>query len=218
MIPLSRSDYLPTFRYRAGQLTTGVLIVAWIACEVGIRSGFNNRSAALLELLYHPGRSWLSLFTSLIVFQNVFSLAINSLFAFVFFPALFDWKRNLLLIPLSFAALWTAGWVFFKIHPYLAIPIPLADAWVGFLLGAVMRSDVWGNVDTFVFGRSWGGLFKVPSYVLLFFWFFYIMIANLFLPEPFSNLPMIYWMPFAAFIQGFFFETILLAVRPKRAK
>lgn len=210
MIPLGRSDYIPTKPFRAGQIVCALLMLLWLIFEIRTQLAFDDRSGAMLEMFYHPGKSLLTLIAGLLVFPNIFSLVMNSIFAWVFFPLLFLRKRNLFLFPYSFVAIWIAGWIFFKIHPYLAIPIPVVDAWVGFFLGAVMRSDVWGNVDTIVIGPSIAKIFKVPSYVLLFFWFFYLMISNLFLAEPFSNLPMIYWMPFAAFIQGFMMETFLL--------
>jgi len=216
MIPISHSDLRPSLHLKTGRIITAVLLLFWMAFEARFYVISQARSLELLGMLFVPGGGLRQLVSGLFVFQNTFSMLMNSLFVWIFLPLLFLRRRNFLLVPFSLLAVWIAVWSFFKMHPYLSIPVPTVEAWVAFFLGAAMRLDVWGNVDTLVFGPGILRIYKVPSYVLLFFWFFYLMIANIFMPEPFSNLPMIYWLPFVAFIQGFSIQTILLLVFPKR--
>jgi len=70
-----------------------------------------------------------------------------------------------------------------------------------------MRRGIWDTTSTFVIGPGWARVYDVPSYVLLFFWFFYLMIGHLFLTPPFSDAPMLYLLPFVAFLWGFGVES-----------
>jgi hypothetical protein len=188
-------------------------LLAWLSAELSLHFVSLSRAEKLFRLVYHPDKPFLHFFKSLFFFQNTFLFLLNSLFAYVFLPQVLSrsW-RTVILFGASLVAVFLTAKSFFWIHPYLGIPVTLADAWLGFFLGAVMRADVWGNVDTLVFGPGIFRVFRVPSYVLLFFWFFYLMVGNLFLVDPFSNLPMIYWLPFSSFILGFLAETIIRVV------
>ncbi len=182
----------------------------WLLGEIILNLSSGERSDLLYGFAYHPDRSFISFFTSIVFFQNTFAFLLNTLFAWVFIGVIFSHGiRATILFITSFVAIFLSAKFFYLIHPYLEIPITLADAWLGFFLGAVMRVDVWGQVDTLVVGPGIFRVYRVPSYVLLFFWFFYLMIGNFFLVDPFSNLPMLYWLPFSAFIQGFLAQTVI---------
>jgi hypothetical protein len=79
---------------------------------------------------------------------------------------------------------------------------------IGAWLGAYMRRDIWGTVNTLVVGLGWIRVLEVPSYVQLFFWFFYQLISNLMMPEQFANTPMPYFIGFSGFLFGFVFDSL----------
>ncbi len=148
-------------------------------------------------------------FLSFLFFPHFFSLLVNLLFAYVFGPYIWQSRKvwGFLLMGLSGVGL--ALSVFARIHPLSPAPILCPEAFFATILGAYMRRDIWGNVSSLVLGIGWLRIYSVPSYVLLFFWFFYLMLANLSLSEPFSSSPMLYSLAGVAFLWGFGLESIL---------
>ena len=163
----------------------------------------------LEKVAFWPQGSPWAFFTAILFFPNLFSCLIGLLFAWVFTPKVFE-RRGVvasLLIALSGAAL--ALFSFRAIHPQATAPVLATDALLGAFLGIFMRRDIWGTVSTLVLGFRWAQIFEVPSYVLLFFWFFYVFVGNLFLEEPFASAPMLYWIPFVSFLWAFLVESFL---------
>jgi hypothetical protein len=59
-----------------------------------------------------------------------------------------------------------------------------------------------------VLGWGWIRVLEVPSYVLLFFWFFYLLIGNLLTVSPLDEVPWPYLIPFMSFLWGFSLDAI----------
>lgn len=151
-------------------------------------------------------------FLSFLFFPHPFSLAVNLLFAYVFSPVFWTSGVGILkYFGVGLSGVIVSLLFFAKIHPFSPAPILCPEAFFGAILGAYMRRDIWGNVSTLVVGFVWLRVYAVPSYVLLFFWFFYLLIGNLFLPEPFSSSPMLYSLSGVAFLWGFAVESVLPA-------
>lgn len=187
------------------------LVIFWCAAEFLSRAWPGPHLDFLKKIAFWPQHSGWNFVSALCFFPNFFSFVIAILFAWVFTPKVFE-RRGVLLsmvIALSGAAL--AIFSFRAIHPEAEAPLLAPEAFLGVLLGIFMRRDIWGSVSTLVLGLRWAQIFEVPSYVLLFFWFFYIFLANLFLVEPFASAPMLYWLPFVSFLWGFVIESILPA-------
>ncbi len=135
--------------------------------------------------------------------ESLFATLASMLYFWVFGPAIFEFFKPWALLVASLAASIAAMWLFCLIHDQSTAPVLSSDAFLGFYLGAFMRKDIWGTVDTLVIGPFWLRVFSVPSYVLLFFWFFYLLISNLIMSPPFSDAPMLYLIPLLGFLLGF---------------
>lgn len=186
-----------------------VLVLFWLSAELLSRFWPGSHLDFLKKVAFWPQHSSWAFVSALCFFPNFFSFVVAILFAWVFTPKVFERRGVALscLIALGGAAL--AIFSFRAIHPESEAPLLAPEAFLGVLLGIFMRRDIWGSVSTLVFGLRWAQIFEVPSYVLLFFWFFYIFLANLFLVEPFASAPMLYWLPFTAFLWGFVVESLL---------
>jgi hypothetical protein len=151
--------------------------------------------------------------SSIALHESLFSTIFSMLYFWVFAPALFEFFKPWLVYVASILASILVMWIFCSIHHQSTAPLLSSDAFLGFFLGAFMRKDIWGTVDTLVIGPFWVRVFSVPSYVLLFFWFFYLLIANLIMDPPFSDAPMLYLVPLLAFLFGFAYASISFATR-----
>ena len=205
MIPLQSS--LPVRKFPLGTLA---LVLIFVLTDLASRVWPGARLEFLKSHAFVPadGGSWKLLFSPFF-HHHLGALFVSALFAWVFSPRVFE-RRGLVvgfLIALTAAAV--ALLSFAKIHSDSMAPVLCPEAVVGGLLGASMRRDIWGTVNTFVIGPGWMRVFEVPSYVLLFFWFFYLLVGNFFVEAPFSDAPMLYWMPFVAFLWGFVVESLI---------
>ena len=149
-------------------------------------------------------------FISAWISPSIFKLLVNVLFVWVFAPKVFE-RRGYLIWYFIFALVGTvlARESFFGIHSEYWGPLPAFDAATGVLLGMSLRSEIWSTLTTAVVGLGWIRVFEVPSYVLLFFWLFYLFLGNLFMRSPYSDAPMLYWLPFVGLIWGFLAESLL---------
>ncbi len=158
-----------------------------------------------LGVFFIPNLSEVSFFH----FPTGIHLVSNIIYLWVFGAAVFE--RRGLVIPLlvGFLGAFLSGKTYFLLHPHAQFDLSLGEALVGVVLGIYMRREIWGNVETLVFGFKWFRVYLVPSYVHLFFWFFYLMVGNLFLTPPLSEAPMLYWIHVFSFLWGFLAESIL---------
>jgi len=216
MLPLRSTNGVSRFPW-----ATAVLIGIFIAAEIVLNLLSGTRLEALLRLIQSPvdfdpagSRHWLSLASSLVFFGNIFSLWITALYVWSFLPALVERSSLLWSAFASIAVTLLTYFIYRNYHgPHAVAPLLLTQVWVSAILGLAMRHEIWDSITTVVFGRFKAGsspfhaIFEVPSYVLLFFWFFYMMLGNLFLDSPMSDAPTIYFMPLAAFILSFVAES-----------
>jgi hypothetical protein len=206
MIPLRSSEGVSKFPY---------LSLFWVVLLILIHIVWRGISliwpeAGFENLAFVPAKSESHFYPAFLFHLNGFSLLLNVIFLWAFTPRLFE-RRSPLLVFVgallgAYLSLWTFGWL----HPYSLAPVFSPEAFTGILLGMYMRRDIWGSVETVVVGPGWIRVMSVPSYVLLFFWFFYLLIANLMLEAPYSDSPMLYWIPFFSFLMGFLYESFLL--------
>jgi hypothetical protein len=155
--------------------------------------------------------AWAHLFFSNFLFESLFSLWIACLYVWSFTPRLFEKRPLYWVFPGSFLAMFLSFLVYRSLQGSNAqAPVLLSQVWVSALLGISMRSEIWSSVTTLVFGPKLFQVFEVPSYVLLFFWFFYLMLGNLFMASPFSDAPTLYFLPLMAFILGFLMEALVI--------
>jgi hypothetical protein len=183
-----------------------VILLAWAIGQVlhwFLGSSFIEKGA-----LVPANFSYLSVLSGLSLHESLFSTLASMLYFWVFGPAIFEFFKPWLIFIASAVATVLVLWIFCSIHSESTAPILSSDAYLGFYLGAFMRKDIWGTVDTLVVGPFWIRVFSVPSYVLLFFWFFYLLIANLLMSPPFSDAPMLYLIPLLGFLFGFAFASI----------
>jgi len=146
-------------------------------------------------------------------FPHFFSLFISLIFIWVFCPRVIERRGFVFILLLILSSIFFASKVYQVLFPNFLGAVLLFDVWIGACLGAYMRRDIWGTVNTLVVGPGWIRVLEVPSYVQLFFWFFYQLISNLMLPEQFSNTPMPYFLGFFGFLFGFLFDSIWGALK-----
>ena len=137
-------------------------------------------------------------------------------------------------VPLGFLCLWYL-WIFYPnfrarrphealldfFFPFLALSVSviflrfqIEAAWSFVFsvmtLGAVMRGEIWENVETLVVGPKLFSLYAVPCYVHLFFFLFYIFLAQLWRPAFGMPEKSIYLVTLLSFIAGFLVRSIEL--------
>jgi len=208
MIPLRPSESLPRFP----KISLGLVLV-WVAMDLVSRLWVGPRSFFLEEFAFYPAHwRWASL-VSLGLHHHLFGLLVTVLFTWVFTPQWMEragfWFFFIITAIGSAVSLWFFAWL----HPESSAPLLSSEVLVGVWMGAAMRGEIWATKSTLVIGPGWIRIFDVPSYVLLFFWFFYLLLGNLFLNQPFSGAPMLYALAFAAFLMGFLLESLRLGVQ-----
>ena len=191
MIPLRSTEGVEKFPQSSLWLCLGLLII--------------NLSFYIFHFSLGPLKFILS--------PSLWNLAVNLLFLWVFCPRLFERTSIYFLLILAGLSSFVAYYSFFKIHPQYEGPLLCLDAFTGALIGASLRKEIWSTVTTLVVGLGWIRLFEVPSYVLLFFWLFYLFLGNLFLKEPYSLAPMLYWLAFVGLGVGFIGESLFEAFK-----
>ncbi len=187
-----------------------VFIVFLIALQIFTYiAAHGNHSDFILSLALN-GEGFLGLknfFKALLLHENFFSLWISCVYLWSFAPRLFERRPFWSIIPEAVLATACSASFYYAyhgvgIHAYLL----LGQVFISALLGVAMKGEIWSTVNTLVIGPKILQVFEVPSYVLLFFWFFYIMLGNLFMSVPFSEAPTIYFLPLVAFLVGFLLE------------
>lgn len=183
-----------------------VLLAIWALTKIWISfAGAGSlESVALVPAHFSPLRA----LGAAAFHESIFATITALLYFWVFAPAIFELFKPWRLLGAALAGTVLAMWLFAKIHSEATAPVLSSEAFLGFYLGAFMRKDIWGTVDTLVIGPGWLRIFSVPSYVLLFFWFFYLLIGNLALDPPFSDAPMLYLVPLLGFLTGFAYASL----------
>jgi hypothetical protein len=201
MFPLRTSESISRL-----PLLTPVLMVIVFGFSV---LAYSQGDTHLVNWALNDGSWGVQKIFGLFVFPTVVGLFFSLLYLWTFSPRVFL-NRSLLTITVGVGVGLVLCFKTFKgLQNNSSVVFFLGDAIVGVLLGMFMRGDIWGQVSALVVGWGWIRVYDVPSYVLLFFWFFYQLLGALLLPEPFSELRMIYWVPFVSFTWGFLFETII---------
>ena len=146
---------------------------------------------------------------ALILSSSFFNIWVHVLYIWVFSPQLFQRHSWVSVLMSSVVGAWLARWSFYNIHAQYLGPLFSLDAFTGVILGISLRKEIWSTVTTLVLGFGWLRVFEVPSYVLLFFWLFYLFLGNLWKRPELAEAPMLYWMPLFGLIFGFMIEGIL---------
>jgi hypothetical protein len=201
---------------------TGVLVSLLVVAELLVRVMPGTRIEGLIQATSVPAAfqisdlgDWSRLASSFFLSGNLFALWITCLYAWSFLPALFERDSILWSLVGSTVVTLAAFFAYRAYHGEQALaPLLLSQVWMSAFLGLAMRHEIWDSVTTLVLYQKGVSLFEVPSYVLLFFWFFYIMVGNLFLDPPFNDAPTIYFLPLTAFILGFVVESLRLKFKP----
>ena len=197
MIPLRTSEPIPKL-----PKSTPVLISIFVLISL-----FAKNDLSLFE--FHSNKFDLLTVVGLFVFPSVWSLFVGVFYLWAFTPRVFLSRSLGAILLICATGLWATGWSFSKLQQSVELGFFLADAIVGILLGMFMRGDIWGQMSTLVVGLGWIRVLDVPSYVLLFFWMFYQLIGMLVVQSPYSELRMVYWIPFFSFGWGFLAESLL---------
>lgn len=214
MLPLRATETVKNFPRLVAALI-GLLLAAHFFSYIG---GDSSRVAYLTELGVdrESYKSLGSFLVSLLFHENFFALWISCIYVWSFGPKLFESRNGAYVLGASVVCAWFSTFLYFKYHGDLALaPLLLSQVWLSAVLGMAMRWEIWRSVSTLVFGPKIFQVFEVPSYVLLFFWFFYLMLGNLFMSPTFSNAPTLYFLPLLAFVSGFLLETLVAFVMKK---
>jgi len=192
MLPLRASESVKKFP--VGVLSfIGFLIILQVLTYL-LGDGSRGELVASWAL---KGQGFLGLrhfLSGLFLHENFFALWISCVYLWSFAPRLFERRPYWLVVPGALLSTLLSAAVYFLYHgPLPGTPILLGQVFVSALLGIAMRGEIWSNINTLVFGPKLMQVFEVPSYVLLFFWFFYIMLGNLFMSAPFSDAPTLYF-------------------------
>jgi hypothetical protein len=214
VIPLRASEGVEKFPWPSVGLLGFFLLAEVVSRILGLVEGSHGTFLANVAFVPSAGRlpwgAWL-------FHPHLFALVVSLLYLWVFTPPLFARRAWPAACALALAGTALAMAIFGRVFAASEAPVLCPEAFVGALLGMAMRRDIWGTVNTLVVGPGWVRLYDVPSYVLLFFWFFYLLLGNLFLSEPFENAPMLYGLPFVAFLWGFLAESVWALFDPKSA-
>ena len=202
MFPLRSSHDLTRFP----RATTG-LVLGWLGADLVSRVWPGSRTELLPQFAFIPAHPSLRALGALVLHSHLFALAVSVLFAWVFTPVLFE-RRPVWTWFVGLSGALLALSLFALVHPTSEVPVLAPEAFLGALLGAFLFRDIWGSVSTLVLGLGWLRILEVPSYVLFFFWLFYLFLGNLFLRAPFADAPMLYFIPLIATLWGFGLESI----------
>lgn len=214
MLPLRATESVQKF-----PKIVAVLIAVFLGAHIFSYIGGDSSRAAYLSELGVSRETYKNLsdyLAALLLHENFFALWISCIYLWSFGPKLLEARHAVYVIPASVFCSWISVHLYYLYHGELALaPLLLAQVWLSALLGMAMRWEIWSSVSTLVFGPRLFQIFEVPSYVLLFFWFFYIMLGNLFMAPTFSNAPTLYFLPLLAFVSGFLLESLVAWVMKK---
>ena len=220
MFPLRSTEGVSRFPWG-----TLALVVVFAAAEILLWFPVGSRQEVLMSQLLTPAafdfeltKDWVSLAVSFFFFGNLFALWVTCLYVWSFLPALLE-RDSIIWTAIASVGVALAAFFLYRAYhgPQAVVPLLMAQVWVSALLGLAMRHEIWDTMTTVVVYQKGAKLFEVPSYVLLFFWFFYIMIGNLFLDPQLSDAPTSYFLPLVAFIFAFVIESIWM-IRPSFRK
>jgi hypothetical protein len=142
----------------------------------------------------------LRFFTSIFLFPSLPLGLLCSWYLWIFFPCFLLRSERKIQFEIGLAVtclLITLIFSFFKIY--------VAFSYLGFLmiLGFVMRDLIWQDLETLVIGPKLFSIFAVPCYVHVFFFLFYLFVAQIVRPAfgmPGKN---VYLVALVGFIVGF---------------
>lgn len=196
-----------------------LLIVLFLCAHLFSYIGGDSSRVAYLSELGVSRETYTNIghyFFALLFHENFFALWISCIYLWSFGPKLLEARNAAYVIPATILCSWFAVSLYYLYHGELALaPLLLSQVWLSAFLGMAMRWEIWSSVSTLVFGPKLFQIFEVPSYVLLFFWFFYLMLGNLFMSPTFSNAPTLYFLPLLAFVSGFLLESLVAWVMKK---
>ncbi len=147
------------------------------------------------------------LFSSVILFPSFPLGLLCCWYLWIFFPCyILRSQRNKKIEALMVGVCLFLAGVFFQFNIHVAL------SYLGslMLLGFVMRDLIWHDLDTLVVGPKLFSIFAVPCYVHVFFFLFYIFIAQL--VHPAFGMPGkdIYLVALVGFIVGFLIRSFEL--------
>lgn len=203
MIPLRSSE--PALRFPRASLA---LALGWLIADLVSRLWPGPRMDLVLRGAFVPASPHAGAALALLFHSTFFGACVSAIFAWVFTPRVFERRGILGALAIGASGAFAAFAAYRFLHPDSVAPVLAPEAFLGALLGAFMRRDIWGAVDTFVIGPGWARVLEVPSYVLLFFWLFYLLVGNLLTAPPLSDAPSLYLIPFISFLWGFLVETL----------
>ncbi len=146
-------------------------------------------------------------FASIFLFPSLPLSFLCGWYLWIFFPCFllrlqrkFEVEMGLVALCLLIALIFA----FFKIY--------VALSYLGFLmtLGFVMRDLIWQDLETLVIGPKLFSIFAVPCYVHVFFFLFYLFIAQLMRPAFGMPGKAVYLVALVGFIVGFLMRSLEL--------
>lgn len=198
MIPLRCPAQLKKF-----PTVSFLIVMGFLISNIVLRIISDDFQNFLAINAFYPNRFSETWYHGLYLSPSYLHLLVNIWFVWIFLPAVRSIYPLWRIIFSVLTGVLLSTWLYSLIHSDLKAPVLGMETWVAVLLGMYMRREIWGEVDTLVFGLGWIKVYSVPCYVLLFFYFFYLLCANLLLKGAFSDAPMLYFLPFFAFIWGF---------------
>lgn len=154
------------------------------------------------------GHPFYSVIMSAFLYSNTFFMIVNVFFMWAILPTLFKQVNGVLVFFGAMAASIFSCAIYFQIYPVDQLLL-LSYGFMPAIFGMCLVKNIWATVDTLVFGPGLFRVYSVPLYVLMFFWFFYFMLANFFQPKGFDEVPMIYLISFMAFFMGIAWERMI---------
>ncbi|MBS1985475.1 MAG: hypothetical protein JST16_15020 [Bdellovibrionales bacterium] len=203
MIPLRATEPVQKFPWLALALA-----LLWILADLATRVIAGGRGDWLVAHAFVPSALSRQMWGALVFHSTAFAAGVTAIYTWVFMPRLLERRSAIFALAVGLSGWILALYSYRALHPDSSAPVLAPEAILGAWLGAFMRRDIWGSVDTLVMGPRLFRVLEVPSYVLLFFWLFYLLMGNLFAGPPFSDAPMLYWIPFISFLWGFVLETL----------
>jgi hypothetical protein len=166
----------------------------------------------LLSLLYSGFVSsadswWLRAAVSVVIFPSWPLAILCTWYLWIFYPSLRTRVGGSLIYD---ALLPVAAWLCVLAFMYFSIEVAWSFSFCLIVLGFVMRSLIWENVDTLVLGPRILSVYAVPCYVHVFFFLFYTFVAQLIRPAYGMVGKSIYLVSLVSFIVGFLIRSLEL--------
>lgn len=197
MIPLKSSESVSRF-----PKNSLFLIIIFIFADFLSRAWPGPR-IEFLNLISHTIEWKVSGLISFLFHPHIFSLFINLIYLWAFTPKLFEERSSFIQILIAIIGVELSFIIYHGVHPDIRSPILGPETFTAALMGLSGKRSIWESTSSLVVGPGWIRVYEVPSYVLLFFFLFYLLISQLLMPEPFNEAPMPYLMPLVSFLWGF---------------